>query len=148
MDSFQEDPTAGDTHPARHALVEIVNVHDDGLLFEPIHRVLFGVKEDFLEKMQAFFPDCSVTECADQAEMVAKVQGQVLVLFGSLIRMRPLRLWRQEGEQHVVGVILPGKILAVAIPPSSNLPVGSVQPFLDAFMVCQSAIGFSTMQCV
>ena len=30
-------------HPARHALVELVNLHDDGLTFEPIHRVVFNV---------------------------------------------------------------------------------------------------------
>lgn len=37
-------------HPARFALVEIVNIHDDGLEFEPIHRVLFNVDKDNLEK--------------------------------------------------------------------------------------------------
>ncbi len=30
-------------HPARYALIELVNVHDSGLLFEPIHRLLFNV---------------------------------------------------------------------------------------------------------
>jgi uncharacterized protein (DUF1015 family) len=30
------------THPARYALVELVNVHDRALEFEPIHRVLFN----------------------------------------------------------------------------------------------------------
>ncbi len=30
-------------HPARYALVEIENVHDEGILFEPIHRVVFGL---------------------------------------------------------------------------------------------------------
>jgi len=30
------------THPARYALVELVNVHDHALEFEPIHRVLFN----------------------------------------------------------------------------------------------------------
>lgn len=30
-------------HPARHALVELVNLHDEGLTFEPIHRVVFDV---------------------------------------------------------------------------------------------------------
>jgi hypothetical protein len=30
-------------HPARHALVELVNLHDPGLQFEPIHRVVFNV---------------------------------------------------------------------------------------------------------
>lgn len=28
-------------HPARYALCEIENVHDEGIVFEPIHRVLF-----------------------------------------------------------------------------------------------------------
>lgn len=36
-------------HPARYALVELVNIHDPGLTFEPIHRVIFGAEpEDFL----------------------------------------------------------------------------------------------------
>ncbi|HOV69412.1 MAG TPA: DUF1015 domain-containing protein [Clostridia bacterium] len=33
-------------HPARYALAEIVNLHDDSLNFEPIHRVLFDVNPD------------------------------------------------------------------------------------------------------
>jgi hypothetical protein len=32
----------GETCPVRFALAEIVNLYDDGLTFEPIHRVLFG----------------------------------------------------------------------------------------------------------
>jgi hypothetical protein len=40
-------------HPARYALVEIVNVHDDGLVFEPIHRVLFNIDANtILEKLK------------------------------------------------------------------------------------------------
>ncbi len=31
------------THPARYALVEIVNIHDVALKFEPIYRVMFNV---------------------------------------------------------------------------------------------------------
>lgn len=31
------------SHPARYALAEIVNLHDDALKFEPIYRVMFGV---------------------------------------------------------------------------------------------------------
>jgi len=37
-----------DRDPARFALVELVNVHDPGLRFEPIHRVVFGVDPDAL----------------------------------------------------------------------------------------------------
>ena len=34
------------THPARYSLVELENVHDPGLTFEPIHRVLFGISHE------------------------------------------------------------------------------------------------------
>ena len=35
------DPSARETDPARYALVELVNIHDASITFEPIHRVLF-----------------------------------------------------------------------------------------------------------
>ena len=34
-------------HPARYALVEANNLYDHGIIFEPIHRVMFDVDEDF-----------------------------------------------------------------------------------------------------
>ena len=44
--------------PARYALVEVVNNHDDALQFEPIHRVLFNVDAaDFMAAFQAEYPD-------------------------------------------------------------------------------------------
>ena len=36
-------------HPARFALVELVNLHSDALKFSPIHRSITGAGEDFLE---------------------------------------------------------------------------------------------------
>ena len=38
--------TAAMSHPARYALVELVNLHDASLSFEAIHRVLFGVSPE------------------------------------------------------------------------------------------------------
>jgi hypothetical protein len=35
-------------HPARHALVELVNLHDDSLDFAPIHRVVVGTSPELL----------------------------------------------------------------------------------------------------
>ncbi len=35
-----------ETHPARFCLVEIENIHDDVLEFEPIHRVVFGIDDE------------------------------------------------------------------------------------------------------
>ena len=37
-------PEEIETHPARYALCEIENIHDDGIVFEPIHRVIFASK--------------------------------------------------------------------------------------------------------
>ena len=43
--------------PARYALVEIENLHDDALKFEAIHRVVFGVDpQTLLEAFKAYYP--------------------------------------------------------------------------------------------
>ena len=43
-------------HPARFALVEVVNVHDEGLVFEPIHRVVFNAgPHEVIEGMVEFY---------------------------------------------------------------------------------------------
>lgn len=43
-------------HPARYALVEIVNLHEDSLHFEPIYRAVFGVNADsFKADLKAYF---------------------------------------------------------------------------------------------
>ena len=39
-----------ETHPARYALTEIVNIHDEALEFEPIHRIVFDVDSEKLLK--------------------------------------------------------------------------------------------------
>ena len=45
-----------ENHPARYALVEVVNIHDESLIIEPIHRVLFGVETDgLLSGLAAFY---------------------------------------------------------------------------------------------
>ncbi|HTO54372.1 MAG TPA: DUF1015 domain-containing protein [Myxococcota bacterium] len=36
------------SHPLRFALVELLNVHDPGLRFEPIHRLVFGAEPESL----------------------------------------------------------------------------------------------------
>lgn len=56
------------SHPARFALVELENIHDDALKFEPIHRVLFDVDE------QALMQDLNQI-CAEEGFAVACVIG-------------------------------------------------------------------------
>ncbi len=54
--TFPEDQCK--THPARWALVELVNLRDDALKFEPVHRVIFHTDTTvLLNDLQQTFPD-------------------------------------------------------------------------------------------
>ena len=44
-----------ENHPARYALVEVNNLYDDGIIFEPIHRVMFNVDKDFAQEFRNAF---------------------------------------------------------------------------------------------
>jgi len=56
LKSRAKDKKAVMRHPARFALVELVNVHDAGLEFEPIHRVVFNTDTAaMLKAMGSFF---------------------------------------------------------------------------------------------
>ncbi len=110
-------PQVGMDHPARYALVEIENVHDEGLEFEPIHRVLFGVKRDPVAALcEHFGSKARYTRLASPAEMVAKVDEN------------------PAGVQRI-GVIRGGETGLIEITDApSNLPVGTLQGFLDGFL--------------
>lgn len=56
-------PKEQETDPARFCLVELENIHDEGLTFEPIHRVLFHVDFDtFCETVEDFATGGKVIE--------------------------------------------------------------------------------------
>ncbi len=59
-------------HPARYALCEIVNIHDEALEFEPIYRVLFGVKPDELVNELTAYA-ASLPESGNDAQTVTCV---------------------------------------------------------------------------
>jgi len=111
-------PQVGMDHPSRYALVEIENVHDEGLEFEPIHRVLFGLKKDlFAELDKTFGASLTYKPVASAEEMVKAVDSA-------------------KGEKQAIGLVGGGKefgILEIANA-SSNLPVGTIQSFLDVFL--------------
>ncbi|AAM05710.1 TPA: DUF1015 domain-containing protein [Methanosarcina acetivorans] len=55
--------TVPDNYPARYALVELVNLHDPGLTFEPIHRLVRGVDpEELLQKFNARIVESSARD--------------------------------------------------------------------------------------
>ena len=112
-------PEVGLDHPARYALVELENVHDEGLEFEPIHRLLFGLKKDLFASLKAYFGvDFSYTPVASSEEMIKVVDNA-------------------DDPRQAIGLVGGGRefgILEIANP-SSNLPVGTLQAFLDAFTI-------------
>ena len=56
------------THPARFAMVEVVNLYDNGLDFEGIHRVLFDVDESFVKELQSAIDKEYATNIYDNQE--------------------------------------------------------------------------------
>jgi hypothetical protein len=57
-------------HPCRYALVEIENIYDPAIQFEPIHRILFGVNFDDAVSLLSALPGCSCRTVSEQAELV------------------------------------------------------------------------------
>ncbi|MBR1913094.1 MAG: DUF1015 domain-containing protein [Treponema sp.] len=61
--------------PVRYALVEIVNIYDEGLTFEPIHRVLFGIDADALVSYVQGKLGGILSTCASADELEGKVKN-------------------------------------------------------------------------
>ena len=106
--------SVGLQHPGRHALVEVVNIHDPALAFEPIHRLLFGVSSD---PRQALAEEYGARlRCIDVAS-------------GEAMRQR----LKDHKATQAFGLIGPGRRFAVIEidEPPSSLAVGTVQAFVD-----------------
>ena len=95
-------PERRSADPARYALAEVVNNHDDALAFAPIHRCLFGVDPQ------------AVTE--------------------ALLAYYPGAHWG-TGAGHTIRCVWAGGSGAITVPsPASQLAVGTLQAFLDAYL--------------
>ena len=102
-------------HPARYALVEVENVHDDGIIFEPIHRVLFGLggmegAEKLLAKLKAQNGDAKIVLSDD----MPKASG---------------------GEVHTIPFCT-GMVFGAFVveKPAAQLAVGTLQNAIDALL--------------
>lgn len=92
-------------HPARFAMVEVENIHDEALLFEPIHRVIFGYSgEKLLSDWEAY----------------AKVHG--------------MDLNAKENAQEILCVYGNHEIQVRVGGSPHALAVGTLQHFLDAWL--------------
>lgn len=114
----------GMNHPSRYAMVELENLHDPALVFEPIHRVIDGANpEAVLGGLRSYYGARVRTENVasmnDMIQSVAK-QGDFLQRFGMLTA---------------------GKFMVAEImQPESNLPVGTLQSFLDTWLRTNSSV--------
>jgi len=61
--------------PVRYALVEIVNIYDSGLTFEPIHRVIFNADTEKLVNYLCEKLEGSVKEVANQEQLEKEVHN-------------------------------------------------------------------------
>ncbi len=110
------------SHPARWALVELVNVHDPGLEFEAIHRVVFGIEfeamasaaSDYYAGLGASF---RLLRCADKAEQDAAVTEQAAAGRHAIAFV--------AGERRGVFVIEDSPV---------HLVVATLQGFLDSYL--------------
>jgi len=110
-------PTVGMDHPARYALVEIVNLHDPAIKFEAIHRVLFNAPPDFLQQLErAFAPHIRISQVRSFEELSDAVLSQ-------------------KADEQKIGCVSGADLLLIEFTkPPHNLPAGSLQEYLDAFL--------------
>ena len=120
---------AASIHPARHALVELVNVHDEGVTFEPIHRVVFGVDPQCLlsalcDWFAAQGSSCTLEELADEATLLSR-----------------LAELERDPQLHALGTVVRGSFGLVTLArPKASLPVASLQAFLSAYTSKRSEV--------
>lgn len=106
-----------DLHPARYALVEVVNVHDDGLEFEPIHRVVFNIN---VKKLL----DEIVTFCGTEAYHKEFESFEIMD--------KEIENIRNKKDSHVIPYIAKDTLgIIVVESPKFNLEVGTLQCYLD-----------------
>ena len=120
-------PSVSMNHPARYALVELENVHDEALEFEPIHRVLFDLQQDFFAALKhTFGADFTYIPVASAEEMISRVDAA---------HVHPAH---GQAPAQSIGLVGGGTgktfgVIKIAHP-GSHLPVGTIQTFLDAFL--------------
>ena len=107
---------AGPDHPARYALVEIINIHDQGIAFEPIHRVIFDVDPAvFMAEAKSWLQQHSRNRSRSEQDETCEIpvclpeQDTVLT-----IRQESSRLVTGTIQAMLDDLIGPGKIFAQA----------------------------------
>lgn len=133
-------------HPARYALVELVNVHDDGLAFEPIHRVIFGIDRATIQQQ--------LIEAAHRLQLDAgiyffdsmkAVDAAIEMAEDGVTAANERNVPNGRNVPHNILFILEGAYgLFTVKNPVSTLEVGTLQSILDEFVKNSVEIGKGT----
>ena len=115
-DEYKKEHPEDKDSPVRYALIEIVNIYDTGLTFEPIHRVIFNIDNEALIKKLAEKLNANI-KALDDADKVIKAVKDSWANFGFFYL-------DSEGKQK--NVLLETKI--------KELAVARLQPEIDAFL--------------
>ena len=115
-------PEERENHPARYALVELENVHDDGIVFEPIHRVIFDIHVPaFIEALES--------ELNKQNENSCEIE-----YYDSLEKAKEAMKSAEKGS-HSIPFIIEGKAGLITVSkPHAQLEVGTLQNALDVVL--------------
>ena len=78
--NYEEKKGTPEGEKARYALVELVNLHDESLVFEPIHRVCFGVEPEALKAaLLARYPGAHVGGGKGQQMTMVWAAGEEII---------------------------------------------------------------------
>ena len=102
-ESIPEEERAG--HPARFALCEIVNIHDEALLFEPIYRIVTGT---------------------DRAAVMAD--------WKTYAEAKGMRLAADGSDHRFTVISADGEESVAVLNPEGAIPCETIQKFLDDFL--------------
>ncbi len=119
-------------HPARYALVEVINVHDEGLVFEPIHRVLFGI--DTTTVLESIKNICCMGTNS-QYSLEYKLFNSQTAMEAAISRMTKANDAKSKKTAHLLPFILEGTYGLITVHhPSCSLEVGTLQYIIDSLI--------------
>jgi hypothetical protein len=110
-----------DRNPARYALVEVENIYDSGIVFEPIHRAVFGLPLEEVRSALAALPGFSGRTVGGEEELAR------LVAAGSA-----------AGNRY--GLIGEGRHILLETA-ATGIATEALQPLLDRLMDSQNGRG-------
>lgn len=103
-------------HPARYAMVELENIFDPGLEFEPIHRVLFNIDAStFFSQLSRFCEKYDEKPASSLEQLVKTIE-------------------KRDGKQRFGYADADGLRIVTVDTPCATIPAGTLQSVIDSLL--------------